>query len=1005
MKKQILTSLMFILLGCLSVYGNIMNGSIYNLKWVYDDTSKELVFSFEGEKDYAEIEFCNFINPGVFYLIQPNKDLLNTHLIDAKKIVFAEGMTSFNIMYQIFGFQMPELENCESVVCPSTFKSINRGEFRVYPNLKNIELPDDLEYIGEDAFQSTALYDNDANWTNSALYIGKHLIAVKELTWDDSETFVVREGTRLIAEYAFGSRNENVKSIKLPNSITSINENAFRNTSFYRNKTNWSNGVLYCGKYLIKVDNEKTGTLTIKEGTTVIADNAFSSCEISSVSFPASITRIGKYAFESSKITSIVIPLNITRIAEGTFEKCNELTSVTLNNVSHIGTIAFRYCGKLTSITLPNNLVVIEPGTFERCGDLISISVPESVRYIGTKAFCECEHLTYVTLKENIKQIGTGAFGGTNIQQITLPESIRYIGNSAFDGCTKLSRITIPTSLRNIGTFRHCSSLQEIQLPDSLEKISQGMFTMCEKLTSISIPANVRIIGESAFELCENLTTITLPDHLESIGNEAFGGCEKISTVISTPFKFAHLFPASSIQNIYIADDADMNAFNRTDYPNLQNIKIGEGVKHLVPGFYQSSEQEIVVPNHIQYIDDKAFQNMANLTSVTLPEGVISIGREAFANSKISKINIPANVEIISENAFDNCTFLSEITVDAQNAKYASIDGVLYNKSITKLLLFPYNKQVEQFIVLPSVQDIEEGAFSRNSYPSQIICSFATSKFFTASNITELSFANSNELLSFDGDKFINLKSVILNEGITILPANIFSHISSLKNIVLPNSLTEIGESAFLDCAQMEAIDLPSSVKIIGKNAFYGCTGLKTIQLPDLIDSIGSSAFAKCSQLEAINISDMNNHYLTEGGILYNKEKNTILLFPAGKQEAIFELPASITSIEENAFSFNEKIETIVFSKSLISVGNYAFANCSNIKNVSFPKALERIGDNAFENCLGLISIDIPKSVTIIGNKAFLGCSNLHDVKIRGKLAKMTIGEDVFPETAKISAR
>lgn len=1013
MNKRLILFAVSCITACLHVSGETINGYVAYLRWVFDEETKVMEISLNRGD----------INPkGI--------EELSSYAKKAGKVILAEGMTSMDVIFDRYSL---EFENCEEIVCPSTFKELYARDVRKFPNIKRIELPDNLEYIEEDAFKNTEL-SNSSNWVDGALYIGKCLIAVDEnWAWRGSgkvETFRVKEGTLLIAEDAFGNNNEDIKRIILPNSITTINNNAFYGTGFYKNKANWINGMLYCGKCLIRVDADKTGVLAIKEGTTTVADRAFYDSKISSVTLPSTITHIGQAAFEHSSITKIVLPSSISHIAPYTFDACRNLTSITIpGTITHIGICAFSNCELLPSISLPSGITTIEGGTFARCRNLKTISIPNKVKIIGESAFYECESLFSVTLPEGLEIVESRAFAGAHINQINFPNSLQYVGYDAFtlcgissgvnipnhwrsiDGidfrnceslkevrlpdslqslrahafeeCSNLTSISIPENVKYIGerAFAYCENLSSLYLPDNLDSIGENAFLYCSNLTSIRIPENVKFIGDGAFRHCENLSSINIPDNLDSIGEQAFLHCDKLMTITSTPYKFAHLFPATSIQRIYISKSDELRSFNRADFPNIKEVVIKESVKHLNPGFYSLTEQNIIVPDFIQYIDDYAFKGMKNLQSITLPQNVVSIGKGAFDDCAITKINIPAKVETIGENAFASCQNLKEIIVDELNNNFCSIDGVLYNKEVSKLICFPYNKQLAEYRVPSSLKELGQNAFSPKEYPLSIVCEYGISNYFDSTKISELVFSNNEELSSFDGSKYINLSSVVLNSDITVIPAN-----------------------AFANCVLIKELNLPASLKTIGSKAFFGCHALKEINLPN-IDSIGVAAFANCTNLQSINISAENLHYASELGVLYNKEKSLLIQFPAGKQEISFNIPVSVEALSPWAFAYNKNLESLVLPKTITIIPQSLFEGCAALKSFNFTKSVTEIGERAFADCLGLTSIEIPKSITILGNEAFDGCVNLQSVKVKGKLAKMSIGENVFPDTTKVSAK
>ena len=194
------------------------------------------------------------------------------------------------------------------------------------------------------------------------------------------------------------------------------------------------------------------------------------------------------------------------------------------------------------------------------------------------------------------------------------------------------------------------------------------------------------------------------------------------------------------------------------------------------------------------------------------------------------------------------------------------------------------------------------------------------------------------------------LTSVTIPNSITSI-ANSFQFCTSLTSITIPNSVTSIGAFAFNYCTKLTSVTIGNGVTSIEQGAFQGCLSLTSITIPNSVTSIEEYAFHGCSALTSINVDSNNPNYSSVDGVLFNKDKTTLVAYPGGKQGA-YTIPNSVTSIEE-----------------------YAFRVCSSITSVT-----------------------IPNSVTSIGYEAFLGCDKLVDIYCYATTPPVTKGEDTFSQ-------
>ena len=300
-------------------------------------------------------------------------------------------------------------------------------------------------------------------------------------------------------------------------------------------------------------------SITIPNSVTSIGQQAFSGCTgLTSVTIPNSVTSIESYAFSGcSSLTSITIPNSVTSIGGGTFANCSGLTSVTIpNSVTSIWGDrryqgCFEGCSSLVSVIIPNSVTSIGPRTFSGCSSLTTITIPNSVTIIEQQTFKGCSSLTSVTIPNTITIIGQQTFEGClNLASIAIPESVTSIEKQAFSGCTNLTSVHITNlvSWSNIKfdmyeanplyyaghLYLNGKEVNNLVVPNGATGIGAYSFYNCKSIASVKIPNTVKSIEPSAFYGCSNLTSITISESVTSIGGAAFDGAKFRNIVIKT---------------------------------------------------------------------------------------------------------------------------------------------------------------------------------------------------------------------------------------------------------------------------------------------------------------------------------------------------------------------------------------------------------------------------------------------------------------------------------------
>ena len=239
------------------------------------------------------------------------------------------------------------------------------------------------------------------------------------------------------------------------------------------------------------------------------------------------------------------------------------------------------------------------------------------------------------------------------------------------------------------------------------------------------------------------------------------------------------------------------------------------------------------------------------------------------------------------------------------------------------------------------------------------------------------------EISGYNGSaEKVDIPKKIDGKSVTSIGYRAFEYCSNLTSITIPDSVTSIGNWAFDFCTSLKSITIPDSVTSIGSYAFYCCTSLTSITLPESVKEIVSSAFFGCASLTAINVATENQNYVSVNGVLYNKDKTTIICYPAGKKGNNYNILDSVTGIGEDAFSGCTNLTSITIPDSVTEIGRYAFEGCTGLTSVTLPGSVTSIGTMAFIRCASLTSITIPDKVASIGDCPFLGCTSLVSINV-----------------------
>ena len=725
---------------------------------------------------------------------------------------------------------------------------------------------------------------------------------------------------------------------------------------------------------------------------------------------------------ESVEVPSKINGKIVTAISFRAFEKCLKLKNVVLNNgLETIGLCAFKECINLENVTIPDSVKTIDFGAFARCYKLKKIKIPDSVQSLGKGTFYKCINLTQVNIPNGVKTIpgyvsaqgyadetaAAGCFQDCrSIKNIIIPSSVSTIGESAFSGCTSLSSVFIGSGVKELDKrgFYGCDSLAEItvdeknanyssldgvlfnkdktnviicpngkkgtySLPNKVTKISSYAFCNCSGLTSVTIPNSVTSIEDYAFDDCTGLTNIAIPNSVTSIGYSAFSGCTGLTSVtipnsVTSIGNYA-FSQCSGLTNVSISNKVTSLSYTFKDCTKLTSITIPESVTSISNGLYgpmfdgctnlkkievspnnenyssyngvlldkdgynlircpEGKSGNFVVPDSVGCIESYAFYNCTNLTNIQISKNVNEIEGYAFVNCKsLQKFVLTDNVYTIGyyggwyeESMFRGCENLKEIEVGSGNDNYSSVDGVLYDKEVEKLLYCPAKKSGE-YTVPKSIKSVTDYAFEDCNSLESIVLPESMPEF----SLFDLECCPSLKSIKVTGNNayYSAEDGVLFNKDKTEI--YVFPR-SKEGNYTIPNSVTEISSRQFSQCTGLTGITIPNTVTEIGYSAFNG-------------------------NLKSIKVSEGNKYFCSYDGVLFNKDKTEILFCVGNKKE--FVIPNGVKSISG------------------------AFNDCSNLTSVTIPNSVTSIY-NGFNNCPNLTSITIPQSVISIYDSSFFNC-------------------------------
>lgn len=884
-----------------------------------DETAYE-EYGISKEDIYCEVN----VLPYTYELDQETGNYILTGYFGTDELVEIPSIYKNTYITKIAPKAFNEVLTLKEVVIPTTIEEIGLGAFYYCDNIEKMTIPftgkskdvyrtEDYSYFGY-IFGAT-LYENQKDIIPLNLY-----------------SVTLTEGATIVGQCAFYDLSQ-ITELNVPSTLEYIHYNAFFNctslTSFYINEN------------LKGIDLQAfSGCTNLKK---VYAENLDILFTIDTglgygggSNFYTPFENGGDLYIDNKLVTEIVIPSYVT--------KMNEF---------------FAGCSSIEKITISKSVEDIQ-GAFHNMKNLKVVIIEEnsSLTEISQEAFQDCVNLTNIELPSGIKEISHRAFQGcASLEKVIIPEGVTSLHTDVFYGCCSLKEVVLPSTLEVIdyGTFAGCSSLTSIIIPTGITKIASSTFTGCERLTEVSLPSTVATIETDAFNGCVSLTEIELPSRLRSIGYNAFENCKNLFYIKNNSDLEVTI---GSTENGYVG----YYAIEIVDKNGNKTTKEGYSYETTEDGFlfecsdsankllaYVGDEDTITLPLTFKGESYEIYKFTSN-KNIIIPEGLTSIGTNAFFNCNGDIISIPSTVVSIGANAFEGCT--SEI--------------IWINPTIKVLEFDSLSCYGGETLVIPG----------------------------------SVEYLGSCAIFGCE-----NLKTIVISEGVKQIYGDAIYSCTNLEKIIIPSTIVRISCDALIACDKLKELKYNGSlndwnnVEVYGGEASF--LNLVTFDYENPVydwseDYSSVTAYKNHKTNNSLNIIETVNTMVTvinestclENGIA-KYSTNSFNHFGFEIQEVEITLPILdhnfIDGIcnkcfeKESGYGLEYELTEDGNSYIVKRVGTFSDSELV-IPEKHNNKPVVSIDEKAFFNCSFLNKVVIPNSVLSIGESAFEGCNNLYEL-------------------------
>ncbi|MCM1160418.1 MAG: leucine-rich repeat domain-containing protein [Roseburia sp.] len=952
-----------------------------------------------------------------------------------------------------YGFY--QCRNLEQIVLPKALKKIGKQAFSGCTHLEYVVGGEECQK-GEGAFEKCFSLikkpEAIAEYKDKFTYEvdrGQGKVKITKYIGNDTNVtipeWIEKYPVKKLGDGAFANCHQLV-SVNLPNSLEILGEDLFSGCSALKEvnmpEVFGTKEIPNCKGF----ENIEAYSICAKENDTVdFQDLTVSIAYGKKDKFVFRHRESGEIAFKNAAFTDpcvgtvkegrvLVYRGRSISLPKGMFKGCKSLQQLTFSSyVAAIGEEVFSGCESLEKVVLPNGLKSLPARSFEGCIKLTGIQGAEELESIGESAFCGCRAFDYAGLPVTIREIGSNAFSGCHaIRFLKIFSQVERIGEKAFFECGNMkSLLLFPEKLQIMGeAFGNCKKLKCVKVPTDCSRIEESAFAGCEGLKEIILPAGTAEIKMANLLYSKGFVNVIIKtDVLPKVQQEAYKSLEDVNLflkphlLLEAKAAWTDKIPYKSLEAGVFSDFYSYEQIeDKDEIKIIQYLAAGERVK--VPevieglpvtvigrGAFENHKEteEIILPDTIEEIQEKAFAGCEKLSYFILPKKVTSLGKEAFFMcSGLRGITFLSSEAAYGMEEFSTCGQLRFITVGKEtkgaDPKWEAREKFQIEIEDNQAVITDYAGMKEdepitekRSVFIPEIMD---------GYPvRQIGRDIQEQDEYVQKGV----FAGCEEI-----------EEIHFPVSVKKIGVGTFYHCTSLKHLKLPKAIQQLGKDCFRECTGLISVNMQAEEIEIGEKAFYGCRRLEAVAIWAKMVRAASGCFDDCEMLEdlffhssgEIQFPDnakggLGRKKLVMAGLgepdekfscqyEINHEEQTISIVKYTGEEEKVNVPGflaglPVAEIKEEAFMNQSALVQVDISSMIQKIGQGAFKGCSSLKQASLPEGLKTVEKELFFMCVLLERVVLPSALTEIGEKAFSGCA-LTEIELPENLKNIEMG-------------